>query len=43
MTKRVDVQMSLAYLQAIAAQDIIGRVVGVYLPSLAFEAIGELS
>ncbi|CAL5225938.1 g8733 [Coccomyxa viridis] len=31
--------MSLAYLQAMAAQDIIGRIVGVYLPSLAFEAI----
>ena len=39
----VAVQMSLAYLQAMAAQDIIGRIVGVYLPSLAFEAIGKCS
>ncbi len=36
-------QMSLAYLQAMAAQDIISRIVGVYLPALAFEAIGNLS
>ena len=35
-------QMSLAYFQAMAAQDIIGRIAGVYLPSLAFEAIGEV-
>ena len=34
--------MSLAYLQAMAAQDIIGRIIGVYLPALAFEAIGNL-
>ena len=38
----VDVQMSLAYFQAMAAQDIIGRIVGVYLPALAFEAIGKI-
>lgn len=34
--------MSLAYLQAMAAQDIIGRIIGVYLPALAFEAIGMI-
>ena len=35
--------MSLAYLQAMAAQDIVGRIIGIYLPALAFEAIGAIS
>ena len=35
--------MRLAYFQAMAAQDIIGRIIAVFLPALAFEAIGVLS